>query len=365
MTADPPFQLISYIAPGAPATRRPATGHEPFLRPEAGFTPNWYRNALGIDFGERWHHNVAYRCGAVSAMRDELARRFPGLNIGNGIPQDMLTGTYGACVVAAMFGLPIIYTPNQWPVCAGPYLDDGAIDRLEPIDPATNPFFQHIMEQIDAIALLKGRVEGFLNWQGILNNAHRLRGEALFTDLMTNPERCVRLFGVVCDTMISAARLLHNRQRESGLNMPFFTVSNCLVNLISPSQYEDYLLPFDRRLAEAFGCIGVHNCAWNANPYLEAYATIPHVAYIDMGIDSALERARDLFPRARRAIMYTPTDLANKPVPQIVGDLERIAAQYGPCDLVAADIEAGTADEKVRALFDACAELGAKASRAH
>ena len=71
-------QLISYIAPGAPATRRPAEGDEAFLRPEIGFTPKWYREALGIDFGERWHGDPAYRRETVLAMRDHLGRRFGG-----------------------------------------------------------------------------------------------------------------------------------------------------------------------------------------------------------------------------------------------------------------------------------------------
>ena len=45
MSHDPRL-LISYIAPGAPATRRPAAGGEARLRPEIGFTPLWYRTAL-------------------------------------------------------------------------------------------------------------------------------------------------------------------------------------------------------------------------------------------------------------------------------------------------------------------------------
>ncbi len=357
MSTEPPFQLISYIAPGAPATRRPATGVEPFLRPEIGFTPNWYRESLGIDFGERWHRDADYRRGAIETMRRELDRRFPGLNIGSGMPGDTLTGTHGACLVAAMFGLPVIYAPDQWPTCAGPYLDDHAVDRIEPIDPNTNPFFQRLLEQVDAIAARDGGVNGYINWQGVLNNAHRLRGEALFLDLMTHPERCARLFGVVCDTMISAARLLHSRQRKSGMDIRFATVSNCLVNLISPEQYREHLLPLDCRIAESFACIGIHNCAWCADPYLRAYAEIPRVAYIDMGIHSDLARARDLFPHARRALMYTPTDLTSKSMKQIRADLDRIAAEYGPCDLVAADIEAGTADNRVNALFDYCAKV--------
>ncbi len=48
-------QLVSYIALGAPATRRPVFEVLPFLRPEIGFTPKWFHNALDIGFGEKWH----------------------------------------------------------------------------------------------------------------------------------------------------------------------------------------------------------------------------------------------------------------------------------------------------------------------
>jgi hypothetical protein len=65
-----PHLLISYIAPGAPATRRPAAGGEARLRPEIGFTPLWYRTALGIDFGERWHTDPAYRRDTVGSGAD-------------------------------------------------------------------------------------------------------------------------------------------------------------------------------------------------------------------------------------------------------------------------------------------------------
>jgi hypothetical protein len=75
-------QLISYIALGAPATRRPATEKLPFLRPEIGFTPNWYHQALGIDFGEKWHTNPAYRKKSLAEMRIEIDKRFPGNQIG-------------------------------------------------------------------------------------------------------------------------------------------------------------------------------------------------------------------------------------------------------------------------------------------
>jgi hypothetical protein len=76
-----------------------------------------------------------------------------------------------------------------------------------------------------------------------------------------------------------------------------------------------------------------------------------------MGIGSDLEKSRTLFPDTRRAIMYTPMDVANKSLEEIGTDLELIAGKYGPCDIVAADIESGTPDTKVVDFINLCAEI--------
>ena len=62
--------------------------------------------------------------------------------------------------------------------------------------------------------------------------------------------------------------------------------------MISPAQYEEFFLPRDRHIAAAFETLGIHNCAWNADPYMELYATVPNLGYIDMGIKSNLKKAR-------------------------------------------------------------------------
>jgi hypothetical protein len=355
------LQLISYIAPGAPATRRPADGNELFVRPEIGFTPAWYRQHLAINFGEPFHTEPAYRRDCVVKMRAELRRRFPGTRIGGidrpDAPLDLLTGTYGACSVAAIYGVPIVYADNNWPNCAPRHLTDEQMARLEPPALGRNPHFQQLMEQADWIAQHEGRIEGFINWQGVLNNAHRLRGEELFMDLLAEPERCRHLFACVCETMIEAIRRLHERQRASGVDVRFVTVSSCLVNMISPPTYRDLLLPFDRKLAAVYGTIGIHNCAWNATPYLEANAAVPGVRYIDMGIQSDLALAKALFPGARRAVMFTPMDAANKSLAEIEDDFRCIAAQYAPCDIVVADIDASTPDSRVMELVGLCRQL--------
>jgi len=354
-------QLISYIAPGAPATRRDATGEEAFLRAEIGFTPAWYRQHEKIDFGEQFHSDPAYRRECVLSMRKILRTRFPGAGIGEidrpDAPLDLLTGTYGACSVAAIYGVPLLYTSDNWPNCAHEYLSDEQLARLEPPELDGNPHFEQLLEQVEWIAREEGCVEGFINWQGVLNNAHRLRGEQLFIDMLVEPEKALHLFACVAETMIHGIRCLHDFQRSSRVDHRFITVSNCLVNMVSPEIYRELLLPFDKKIAKVYGCIGIHNCAWNATPYLDAYAEVPGVGYIDMGLDSDLVRARELFPDARRALMYTPMHLADKPDGELREDIERVAREYAPCDVIVADIEAGVPDSRVVKVIGFCRQL--------
>jgi hypothetical protein len=357
---NPKQQLISYIALGAPATRRPATGELPFLRPEIGFTPKWYHKSLNIDFGENWHTDINYRKESVLAMREEVDRRFPGNQIGVIDEQrslDLLTGLYGACSVASIYGIPIRYDRDQWPASEHFNLSEDEMSNLVAPDLNENSFYQSILEQVGSIAESEGKVVGFINWQGVLNNAQRLRGQDLFMDMLMNPEGVKNMLECITTTMIDAASGLQKRQAESGVNYSFFTVSNCLVNMLSPDLYNEFILPFDKRIADAFSTIGIHNCAWNANPYLDDYASVPKVGYIDMGIESDLDKARVLFPETRRSLMYTPMDVANKSMDEIREDLNHIAKNYGPCDIVAADIEDETPDNKVMDFINLCAEI--------
>ncbi|HPX48173.1 MAG TPA: uroporphyrinogen decarboxylase family protein [Treponemataceae bacterium] len=356
-------QLISYIAPSAPATRRTASGNEPFLRLEIGFTPNWYHEAIGIDFGYTWHWDVAYRRKSILAMRRELQKRFPGTAIGQinepDHPLDLLTGLFGTCTVAALFDTPIIYSSDNWPNCEQRYLTNRQIDALTTPDLNSNDFYQRLLCQVQEIAKIEGVAKGFINWQGVLNNALRLRGENLFLDMVDDPERAHHLFEVICETMIGAIRQLHLKQAQFGFLPGFVTVSNCSVNMISPQQYRNFILPKDKQIAQFFGSIGIHNCAWTADPYMIDYSTVPNLGYIDMGLESDLVKAKTLFPNARRALMYTPMDLVNKDRQIIKEDIRRIAKEYAPCDIVAADIESETPDEAILDFIRMCQEVSA------
>ncbi|MBW7864397.1 MAG: hypothetical protein H3C30_08285 [Candidatus Hydrogenedentes bacterium] len=342
--------LRSYIAPGAPATRRPCDGTESPLRIEFGFTPRWYHDRLDVDFSERWHTDPLHRARCVEAMRSELRSRFPGLPIGGDfdiLPPGNLDGVHGALIISRVFGVGAEYYADNWPAATHDYLTEPQIARLEPPALEDNPFFAGILEQMETIHREFGLVGGYLNWQGVLNNAHRLRGPELFMDLMVNPEMVRHLFAVVTETMIAGMRLVYGKQAATGFHAAHATVSNCLVNMVSPDCYREQILPHDRVLAAAFPSFGIHNCAWNVDPYIADYAGVQPLDYVDMGLESDLLRARELCPDSRRALMYTPMDLANKNLESLRADLLRVHNELGPCDIVMADIETDTPDQRV------------------
>ncbi|MCB9784047.1 MAG: hypothetical protein H6751_13875 [Candidatus Omnitrophica bacterium] len=362
--APPPtqtHQLRYYIALSAPPTREAVTGRDPYLRAEVGFTPKWFHEYLGVDFSEKWHEDPEYRLQSWEKMSAEVHERFPGRNIGDCEeegPPDILTGLYGGCVVSQMFGLGVRYWPGSWPASEHGYmLPDEEASRLEPVDLENNPFFQGILDQCDRIEKLTGTVKGYLNWQGVLNTAFRMRGERIFMDLIEAPDRACRVFEAVTETMIDGIKRLLARQRESGQDYRFATISNCVVNMLSPKHYEKYLLPYDLRIRSAFEDFGIHNCAWNVNPYMNAYAQAPRLGYLDMGLESDFVRCREMFPETRRNLIYEDTDVADKSREEIRKDLERTAVELGPCDIGLPNIEYGIPDDKLLWVLDTIDEI--------
>jgi hypothetical protein len=353
-------QLRYYIAAGAPPLRTPATGNEPFMRPEVGFNPSWFHARLGVDFGRKWHGSPEYRLAAAGRMHAELRRRFPGRNIAESEsdgPPDILTGLFGIAVMGLFFDHSVSYFPDKWPVSVGEPLSDDAARRLTVPDIENHPSFHEIVRQVEACKRLTGSACGFLNWQGVLNTAFKLRGEQILMDFHTDPELARHVLEVVAEAIIRGVKALYRVQQGLGTAYDFATVANCTVNMISGEHYREFVLPFDKRIRSVFGAFGIHNCAWNATAYLEHEGSVPGLGYIDMGIETDLALARRLIPDARRNLLYRSVDLKQKSETALRADFERIARELAPCDVGLPDIETDVPDERILHAMDWCAEF--------
>jgi hypothetical protein len=76
-----------------------------------------------------------------------------------------------------------------------------------------------------------------------------------------------------------------------------------------------------------------------------------------MGMMSDMRRVRETFPGTYRAVLYSPVKLQEGSLEEIRKDMQKIYDELGPCDLVMADVQASTPDERVKALLDVCADI--------
>jgi hypothetical protein len=218
-------------------------------------------------------------------------------------------------------------------------------------------FVDELFQQMDEIERRFGEVSGYLNWQGVLNNAVHLRGQQLFLDIADSPALVEQLLGVLTRTMIRLAQAVQARQRRSVFLINEFCVSNCTVCMLSPRAYGKLVLPCDMAIAQSFERFGVHTCNWNVTPYLEQLVKLPNVGYLDMGLASDLSQARECFPDARRAVLYSPQQLVESTSSHLRSDMERVRSELAPCDVVFADLPLRIPDERVREVLRMCRSL--------
>jgi hypothetical protein len=349
------YRLRNHIPIGAPARREPFVGDEPDLRVSLGFSPSWFNERLGIDFSAKWHLDPVYRYGTLLKMKQELHRAFPMIpyfraSMENGIERTCatLSGVHGIMLIPMLYGVEPLYRANRWPDAGGRmYIEKAQLEHLEPFDLRAHPVIAQLLEQMDIIAERWGQIQGYLNYQGVLNVAVKVRGGELFLDMYDDPDFAHFFFDHIARTIEGVSELVQERQRSSGFYVNQLSMSNCVINMISPRQYEEFILRHDLRLSEGYERFGIHTCNWDATPYVDALRQIVKMGYLDTGMMADLKRLKEMFPDARRAVLYGPVELETKALAEIRVDMERIATEYAPCDIVMADVESTTPDSRI------------------
>ncbi|MFO7635762.1 MAG: hypothetical protein R6W96_00450, partial [Clostridia bacterium] len=360
------FQLKNHIPVSGPATREPVNGDEPDFRISLGFVPRWYHQRLGIDFSKAWHTDPVYRYDALLLMKRHLHETFPmipGFRPAlreNGIEPSCatLSGVFGIKLMPMLYGMQVKYSNDDWPDnLAGDVLSKEHLAGLAPFDLDRNPVFIQLNRQMDTMEEHFGMIHGYLNYQGILNIALKLRGNDLFMDFYDDPGFVHHLFSHIAGTILQVSKKIQKRQCRSGFPINLLSMSNCVMNMVSPETYREFVLPHDVMLSGQYPRFGIHTCNWNITPYIDVLRKIKPMGYLDMGMVSDMAKVRDVFPEARRAVLYPPMELMEKPMDLIRKDLHKIFRDLAPCDIVMADITESTGDDTVRAFIKLVEEV--------
>ncbi len=287
---------------------------------------------------------------------------FPDLRLGGEISdiKGSISGVQSCALPAAFFGQKIVYDPGGWPVNTGETLSDGETEELEVPDFRSHPAFENLMLQMDRIEREWGVIEGELNFQSVMNTAFRLRGTRLYLDMYDNPRRVHHLFEVIYRMLVELIDEVHGRQTRSGAERTFFITANCVVNMISREHYEQFLMPFDKRLANHYPHFGIHNCNWSVDAYVTSYAEVGKILYLDFGMDSDLVRLKRVFPNTTRTVFYR---LTGKDPQGVTEDLELIRSSDSCSRIYLSAIGADTPTSLVRHFFNTASRLWNKPVR--
>ncbi|MGD9048646.1 MAG: uroporphyrinogen decarboxylase family protein [Anaerolineae bacterium] len=331
------------------------------------FHPDWWHTHYGLDFREPFHFDPQVRVESERIMRQALYDRFGDLGLGeaDAQPRPVVGPAHLAIgfVVQAMLGAQVRFSANAapWVLCAE--LSKEQVWALEVPTLETSPMGETIT-MMDALEAEFGYLEGDIPWDGVQNVALDLRGQQLFLDYYDNPELAHHLFDVIARTIHLVADYVRRRTGTSSISLNRIVASidprlnlhsNCSVQMISKSTYEEFLLPYECWLAERLQPYGIHHCGDNLENVVEAYARVPRLAYVDVGWGSDVATARQALPEAYLSLRLNPARLRAQTPDQVRADVEHLLEQVGPPDQVAlccVSMDASTPDENVRAIFE-------------
>jgi hypothetical protein len=324
-----------------------------------GFMPSWWTEEYGITFGSDFHLDLDVHRATLARMESILGERFgdlPNFDCGDDYANtDPMERRYGDALIPALFDAQVSFDEaSGHPYASNLALTVEQVEQLEAPDITRHPVTQLLLPAHEDDGL---RTTGELGFEGVINIAYQLRDQDLFLDMIDSPRRTRHLYDVIWQTINDFVHLVRAWQDPAGSRPTYFVNCDCLVNMISGETYHQQLLEFEQRFYDSFDLYGIHTCNWTIDPYLDAMAEIPKLAYLDMGPGTDIDRVHKLFPDLCPSVMVHPQWLRETSEQEIAQGITELGKRIGRGYILFSDLEIGTRDSQIRAAYDAAARL--------
>lgn len=337
------------------------------------FHPSWWHKNVGVCFDQDFFYNPDYRISADIKMRQVLFDKFGDLGMfeNHPLPRPIL----GSDLIASGFlyseilGCEVRYSKNNPPEVLCKNMNDLDIEKLKAPVLDNSEVWQKIEKQIEHLTNRFGYVEPNINLMGIQNIALDLRGSELFIDYHEKPELAHHLLKICTELSIDiGSRFAKLNKVVSGgvtaivkKTMPdTYITSNCTVEMISLETYKEFLLPFDKKLSEAFKPFGIHHCGKTMEHIVDGYKLIEDLAFAEVGAFSDIGYVRKQLPNAFLNARYSPVKLKDVSDKELKSDIIKMIAAEKPYDELSVScvgIDSEVSDEQVRKFLIVCKEM--------
>jgi uroporphyrinogen-III decarboxylase len=339
------------------------------IRLQTGFYPDWFHKQYGISFGRKYYFDPETRIEARMAIDKALHERFGDVGLGNPDPKPTPLITAGMATLPAVFGCEIVYEDEALPWAMPLNLSEDAVMKLEAPDLLGSGPMREWMRQIDYLKAKYGRVVGDLNTTGVQNLALKIRGDQLYIDYFENPELCRHLFGVCTESVRQLFEFNFKTTGTGSMDVTpmadpgLATLVNCTIEQISNNSYEEFLLEYDNRIADAFQAIGVgiHHCG-SVDQVLPGYAKVRHLKFVEIGFGSDVRRCREVLgPDVAVNARISPVLMKNGTAAEVAAEVRNLIDAGAPLhnfSIDAVGLTDGTPDENVKIALKTAADYG-------
>lgn len=339
------------------------------------FHPSWWHENAGIDFTQEFFDDPEYRMDCDVKMRRTLYERFGEYGLGEKDPRkrpllgtDLLAAGY---LLSELMGCEIRYEPDNSPQVICMNRDEDSIEDLKAPDLDKSPVWARTQKQIDYLKETYGRVETYVNLMGIQNIAMDIMGQDVMVAYYTAPEEVDGLLDEITKLSIDVGKRFKALSGDisGGVTaivrqmMPeVYLTSNCSVEMVSNEIYENFLLKYDQKLADAFGDFGVHHCGKTMEHVAEGYSKLKGLVFAEVGAFSDLAAVRGRLPGVFLNARYSPVRLMSASEEEIRREVEALARdgqENGKnISVSCVGIDKNVPDQQIRWFLEACRSIG-------
>ena len=134
-------------------------------------------------------------------------------------------------------------------------------------------------------------ISGRATIHGTLTTAQKFLGESIFIDLMTAPEKVVKVMDWITESFIV---LVKHFSEVGELPLTAVHIGECSGCMVNPDMFAQFVVPHASRIAEAIGPLRFHSCGASTH-LLECMKTISSLAALDLGGDTSVAKVREVF----------------------------------------------------------------------
>jgi len=276
----------------------------------------WMAKALGVRFDRDYYFDPDKRCAVDSLCNEYASEHFGGMqlfysesNLGQlnywDKDQIQIGGIQPNMILGMLLGADFIPQNDK-----DADITPGPLAGREPCDlPRPGSLLEHQLvnlfdEQIRRVQSGSQRqlrpippffwdTSGRAAIHGTMTSAQKLMGETIFVDMMTKSQPASEIMHWIAEAFIVLCRHFSEMAR---LPITEVHVGECASCMVSPELIERFVVPVTSDIGDKLGPVRLHSCGPSTN-HLEAFSKITNLHSLDLGGDTSISKAREIFGR--------------------------------------------------------------------